>query len=244
MDYDAYAPTYARARWAVPWLVSSLAAEVERVPTRSLVLEIGCGTGNYVEALGERLPDRRYVAFDRSQGMLREATRRDGRGGYFRGDADRGFPVRSRSVALAFAVDVLHHLTDYAAFFGEVGRVLQASGAFVAVTDSEWNLRRRSLTRYFPEVLAVELERYPTLDELDRRALAAGLGPAGRALAEGHLELDDGFLGKLEARCSSAMRLIPEEAHRRGMERVREARQRGERWLSSYSVLRFVGKPA
>jgi hypothetical protein len=39
------------------------------------------------------------------------------------------------------------------------------------------------------------------------------------------------------------MRLIPDEAHRRGMEQLREARQRGERWLSSDSVLRFVRKP-
>jgi hypothetical protein len=74
---------------------------------------------------------------------------------------------------------------------------------------------------------------------LDRHAAAAGLRRIETALAEGFIELDDAFVSKLEAKCSSAMRLIADDAHRAGLARVWQARDRGERWLSSYSVLVF-----
>jgi SAM-dependent methyltransferase len=239
MDYGSYASTYATARWAMPWIVRSLREAVERAPPGSAILEIGCGTGNYVEALRGAIPGRRCVGLDRSPEMIAQAVRLE-RGGYALADADRALPLRSRVFALAFVVDVLHHLTDYATFFSEVARVLGRAGAFVAVTDSDENLRKRSLTRFFPEVLDVELRRYPTLDQLDRAASTAGLRRVRTELAEGLVELDDAFIAKLEAKCSSGMRLIPDACHRRGMERVREARARGERWLSSYSVLTYA----
>jgi SAM-dependent methyltransferase len=162
------------------------------------------------------------------------------RGAYGAADADAGLPLEAGTIALAFVVDVLHHLTDYGTFFAGVARVLEPGGAFVAVTDSDDNIQRRSVSRFFSEILPAERERYPTFDELDRHACAAGLRPAATTLAEGHIELDGTFLAKLQAKCSSAMRLIPDEAHRRGMELVRQAQQRGGKWLSSYSVLRFV----
>jgi SAM-dependent methyltransferase len=238
MDYGSYASTYATARWAMPWIVRPLLERVERAADGARILEIGCGTGNYLEALRDAAPERRYTGLDRSFEMLVQATRR-GRGGYASADADRCLPLRSGAFALAFLVDVLHHLTEYRTFFSEVARVLEPSGAFVAVTDSDENIRKRSLTRFFPEVLDVERRRYPSLEQLDAAAAPAGLRRVRTELAEGYVELDDAFLAKLEAKCSSAMRLIPDACHRRGMDRVRAARQRGERWLSSYSVLTY-----
>jgi SAM-dependent methyltransferase len=238
MDYGSYASTYATARFAVPWVVRPLEVEALGTPAQARIVEIGCGTGNYLEALREALPDRAYVGLDRSREMIAEAARRRA-GGYAVANADRALPLRSGSCALAYVVDVLHHLTDYPTFFWEVARVLAPGGTFVAVTDSEENMRKRSLTRFFPELLPVDLARYPTLESLDGPARAAGLHRATTALAEGHIDLDDAFVAKLQAKCSSGMRLVPDDAHRRGMERVREAARRGERWLSSYSVLGY-----
>ncbi len=239
MDYGSYAETYATARWAMPWVVAPLLEAVERAPRGARIVELGCGTGNYLEARRDAAPARRFAGLDRSLEMVAEAARR-GRGGYAVADADRALPLRSGAFDVAFVVDVLHHLTRYGIFFSEVARILAPAGTFVAVTDSDENMRKRSLTRFFPEILEVELRRYPTLAQLDAAAAPAGLRRVGTALAEGHVALDDAFLAKLEAKCSSGMRLIPDRCHRRGMERVREASARGERWLSSYSVLTYA----
>jgi SAM-dependent methyltransferase len=82
-------------------------------------------------------------------------------------------PLATGTCARAFAVDALHHLTDDPTFFAEVARILERDGTFLAVTDSEENMRRRSLTRFFPEILEVELRRYPALEELHVHAARA-----------------------------------------------------------------------
>jgi SAM-dependent methyltransferase len=192
MDYGSYAPTYATARWAVPWVLAPLVDRVRQTPRGARILEIGCGTGNYLKALGSSVPDRRYVGFDRSRDMLAQASARGIRGNYAVGDADHGFPLGTSGFALAFVVDVLHHIVAYATFFAELVRVLEPGGLFVAVTDSGENMTRRSLSRFFPEILPIERQRYPAFDELDRHAKPAGLRRTATLLAEGLIDLDDG----------------------------------------------------
>jgi hypothetical protein len=48
------------------------------------------------------------------------------------------------------------------------------------------------------------------------------------------------FLERLEAKCSSAMRLMDPTAHAAGMVRVRAAAQEGQQWLSCYDVLLYA----
>jgi hypothetical protein len=56
----------------------------------------------------------------------------------------------------------------------------------------------------------------------------------------GRVALDGEFLTRLEAKCSSAMRLMASAAHAAGMARARAAGARGEQWLSYYDVLIYA----
>ncbi len=238
-DYDGYAPTYAWSRWAVPWVVSPLARMVHALPADGAVLEIGCGTGNYVRALAETRNDLVYAGFDLSEPMLHEARRRESSVTFVHGDAGKEFPFPKEEFSLAFAVDVVHHIEDLPRFFTESHRVLAPGGHLMIVTDSEDTLKRRSLAKFFPEILAIELMRYPTIARLHQEADRAGLRLDAQEQAVGRIPLDAEFLGRLEAKCSSAMRLIPAEGHVAGMGRVRAAAARGDQWLSCYDVLHY-----
>lgn len=239
MNYDDYAEKYAQTRWAVPWIVHPLLREAHQIPPHSTVVEIGCGTGNYIIAIAQELPSYTYRGFDLSEGMLKEARTRSQTVEFTRGNADVRFPYPDQSCELAFCVDVIHHVTDLNAFFQEVFRMLKSGGRLLIVTDSEDNIRRRSLTKYFPETLEVELTRYAKAEELRANAAQAGLAYLGVESAEGVIDLDEGFIAKLEQRCSSSMRLISEEAHRKGVERVRLAQKQGEKWISCYTMFRY-----
>src|SRR6185295_685870 len=103
-DYDQYAPTYAWARSAVPWIVDPLGRLTDTLPPGATVLEIGCGTGNYIHALAARRPDLTYFGFDLSEPMLREARRRPSPVRFLSGDAAKAFPCGDGSCGLAFAV--------------------------------------------------------------------------------------------------------------------------------------------
>ncbi|MGH7573542.1 MAG: class I SAM-dependent methyltransferase [Longimicrobiales bacterium] len=240
MDYDKYAPTYAWSRHAVPWVIRPLAEIVAALLAGAAVLEIGCGTGNYVNALANIRPNIAYFGFDLSESMLSEARACGRRVTFKAGDAAKEFPFPDRRFSLAFAVDVVHHIGNLRRFFAEAQRVLVSGGHLLIVTDSEETLRQRSLTVYFPEILPVELARYPRIAQLDDSAVRAGLDIASQSITEGYIPLDPEFLAKLEAKCSSSMRLITSEQHAAGMNRIRAAAARGDQWLSRYDVLHYV----
>jgi ubiquinone/menaquinone biosynthesis C-methylase UbiE len=156
-DYDVYAPTYAWARKAVPWVLEPLIRSCGALSAGSWVLEIGCGTGNYISALADNRRDLTHVGFDLSEGMLTEARSRGSSALFRHGNAAKRFPFPDRTFAFAFAVDVIHHIDDLVRFFDEAHRVLAPGGRLAVVTDSENTLRRRSLTVFFPEILPIEL---------------------------------------------------------------------------------------
>jgi len=239
MDYDDYAYDYVWTRSAVPWILAPLVREVGALVPRATVIEIGCGTGDYIIALAEMFPRHCYEGFDLSTEMLKLASRRSGRVRFVRADADAGFPYGDEEADVAFMVDVVHHLRNLSNLFLETFRTLKPHGLFVIVTDSEANIRARSLTHYFPEILDVEIDRYPRVADLARFAEEAGFRCEPPEPAEGYLELDDEFVSRVERKCSSAMRLISDEAHRTGVRRVREARKHGEKWFSCYTVLKY-----
>lgn len=239
-DYDEYAPTYAWTRWAVPWVLAPLARAVSRLPAGSVIIEAGCGTANYSCALAEVHPQARYVGFDLSAPMLEQARARRAPVLLVRADAATAFPFRDAACGLLFAVDVIHHLTDLRRFFAEGRRVLGRGGRMVLVTDSDDTMRQRSLTHYFPEILAIEARRYPVPQDLHAIAGRAGLQLEEQAQAFGDIPLSDEFVARLEAKCSSAMRQLAPEVHAAGMARVRADQARGALWRSHYLVLQYA----
>jgi SAM-dependent methyltransferase len=242
-DYDSFAPTYAWARSAVPWVTEPLAEIAGSLPAGAAVLEIGCGTGNYIRTLARMRSDLVCSGFDVSEPMLQEARTRKSNVTFVTGDAEQQFPFPDRCISLAFAVDVIHHIESLGRFFAEACRVLVPGGHLVVVTDSEDTLAQRSLIAFFPEILQVELSRYPGIDELHAEAARAGLVLDSRKGAAGRVPLTPEFVAQLEAKCGSSMRLIAAEQHAAGMVRVRVAAERGEQWLSCYEVLHYVRPP-
>ena len=238
-DYDAYASTYAWTRRAVPWVLQPLIRSVGLLAAGASVLEIGCGTGNYISALAEGRPDLLHFGFDLSEAMLTEARGRASSVVFVQGDASREFPFPDKAFALTLAVDVIHHINDLSRFFAEAHRVLVPEGRLAIVTDSENTLRHRSLTTFFPEILPIELARYPSVSMLHNRANPVGLQLVSEEGVAGTIAIDEEFLGRLEAKCSSAMRLMDPMAHTAGMARVRAAGATGERWASYYDILLY-----
>jgi len=96
----------------------------------SVVLDAGCGTGHSARALKERYPRAQVVALDLSEGMLREARRRQSPPGQFAsicGDVMR-LPLADASVDLVFSSLTLQWCTDLDAAFAEFRRVLRPRG--------------------------------------------------------------------------------------------------------------------
>jgi ubiquinone/menaquinone biosynthesis C-methylase UbiE len=234
IDYNQTAGSYAAHRRVHPGVFREL-RERGRVQSRSNVLEVGCGTGNYVSALVGYAGCPAW-GLDPSAEMLAHACARPERVGWLLGRAEQ-LSFAAEAFDLVFSVDVIHHISDKAAFYREAARILQNGGYACTVTDSEEIIRQREvLSGYFPESVEVELARYPRLADLAGWMAEAGLVSLGTALVEEPFEIADAQPYRDKA--FSSLHLISQEAWKAGLERLEQALARGPiRGASRYACL-------
>jgi SAM-dependent methyltransferase len=156
--FDAQAASFDSTRGVAAGVASAVAAAVVDVagPAGALVvLEVGAGTGEIGLPLAALVDG--YVGLDLSRPMLEVFGRRvgDGRPGgraLVQADADRGWPVRSRSTDVVFASRSAH-LLGAAHVVAESRRVCRPGGCFVvgrverAGVRSDLRRRREALLR-------------------------------------------------------------------------------------------------
>jgi SAM-dependent methyltransferase len=97
---------------------------------RPAIVDLGCGPGDLVVAISQRLREARIVGIDLSPSMLLWAGRHattDGRLRFVVGDA-ADLPFDDASVDVVVSTLSLHHWTEPADAFAEIARVLRPGG--------------------------------------------------------------------------------------------------------------------
>lgn len=97
------------------------------------VVDLGCATGAAYEPLRQRFRGAHIVAVDFSPRMLRRAARRRGwfsKYSLLQADAT-AIPLADQSVDVVFCNQLLPWISDAAALFAEVGRILRENGLFL-----------------------------------------------------------------------------------------------------------------
>jgi len=156
------------------------------------LLDAGCGTGNYVRALLDRVA--RVEAVDRSQRMLEVARAKladaiaTGRVGLHRASID-ALPLADASVDGAMVNQVLHHLADRSSqgwpahrrVLGELARLLRPGGVLVINTCSHAQTQDGHWAYHLiPHARAAVLERLMPLDAIEAALRDIRLEPRGR----------------------------------------------------------------
>ena len=216
IDYDEMAVDYAQHRRIHPGVFMSLLKAASGI-TSPRLLEVGCGTGNYIIALHEAL-DCTCEAIDPSSEMLAYARARNTPVHFLPGQAEKlDFPESIFN--LVFSVDVIHHVDDRAAYFREASRILKRAGLICTVTDSEDIIRaRQPMALYFPEAVEPEVNRYPRIPILYQMMEAAGFKDIHDTQVEHRTTIQD--IQAYRDKAFSSLYLQSQEAFEKGIRRM------------------------
>lgn len=140
----------------------------------SVILDLGCGTGQLTARLAERFPAARVVGADLSAGMLAEAAERlDGDvAGLVRSDAQQ-LSLRPGTVDVVTCVESFHWYPDQSAAAREIADLLRPGGRFVMASIATISSTGARLLRRATERRGAAIRALAPRD-LDRLLVRAG----------------------------------------------------------------------
>ncbi len=114
-------------------------------------------------------------------------------------------------------MNVIHYIADLGMFFQENHRVLRRDGLALTVTDSEEDIRERAMCRYFPEIVEIELQRYPPIPHILNQMKQAGFFECWVGHARRDFRMDWNHFERFKNKAYSSLRLISEGNYQAGM---------------------------
>jgi ubiquinone/menaquinone biosynthesis C-methylase UbiE len=187
-----------------------------------LVVDLGCGTGRFTTALHETF-HARVLGVEPAANMRAMAQAKPHRAAvsFVAGSAEH-IPLERGAADLVFLSQVLHHVENLPAAFGEIRRVLRARGRLCIRQTTRENLDSYFYQRFFPLARAIDERRLPW------RAALRSLARAGRfrevaveTLRQEIAATGRDYVERIALRTYSDLACIADEAFRAGLEAFR-----------------------
>jgi len=220
IDYDNISENYSIYRNASSTVVNHILEEIKNKDIKK-ILELGCGTADYLYALMQQLKCDSY-GFDSSKSMINKANVKNPGLNLSVNDLHNVFDYADDFFRFAYSIDVIHYVEDLNHYFKECMRVLNKGGIMLTITDSDEDLKNRTITKYFPESLEIEKNRYPGVYKTVKSMQNNGFKGINITHSEKEYKMDDKIFQKFRNKAFSAIKLISDESFEEGIKKIEE----------------------
>jgi ubiquinone/menaquinone biosynthesis C-methylase UbiE len=218
VDFGRLAPSYDRIRPVDENWRRMFEVVVDEADLRGRrVLDLGCGTGRLAAALAKDGLARVW-GVDASNEMLAVARAKLPPGVGLKQARAEELPFRDASFDRV-VMWLVAHLVDRPQAFREVFRVLGRGGRLAVLTFATDHFDRYWLNSYFPTIVKIDRERFPSEETLDAELRAAGFEDLRFARRSEHGALSrEAALERIHGRHISTFDLLDEDEIRSGTE--------------------------
>jgi SAM-dependent methyltransferase len=199
IDYDEAARTYDNTRAQSPDLIELFDRKIHFAST-TRILDFGCGTGNYLNAIQRRYGSQCF-GVEPSDGMIEKAMEKNSDLVITKGD-HASIPFQDGFFDFIFMTDVIHHVPDLELLFRVLSSKLKRTGVICILTESHAQIESRWYNAYFPSLEGNEKKRYPDIDTIVKCAALSGLS---------HYELQNKKGGDKEIVSAVFIRMVEEK---------------------------------
>jgi len=162
VKYDKIGLDYNLTRKADKYLTEQLLHHLKPIKS-GIYLDIGCGTGNYTNALQKN--GFQFIGIDPSKEMLEKSKLKNNEIDWRIGSAENtGLPQNFVDGIIASLT--IHHWANLKMGFSELHKVLKPNGRIVIFTASPKQMKGYWLNHYFPKMLADSIIQMPTFENV------------------------------------------------------------------------------
>lgn len=162
--YNKIGTNYNQTRRADPYLAGRIFAHLSPV-TKGEYLDIGCGTGNYLQALtGKGI---RFHGVDPSENMQQQAKAKNTSATFIQAMAEN-IPLPDHFFDGAMGVLTFHHWKNKSEGLREVNRVLKPKAKFVLFSFTPQQMRGYWLCHYFPKMMERCIPMTPEIPGMEK----------------------------------------------------------------------------
>lgn len=219
VNYNEISQIYDNVRNEEKGIVDLFLNELNPTST-TRILDFGCGTGNYANALQKQSIAQVY-GVEPSDGMREKAVAKNPNIFFVKGNHEY-IPFEDNYFDFVYMTDVIHHIPDISLLFKEITRVLKTNGKICIVTESHKQIDNRFYVKYFPSTAIVDKERYPDIVEIINEAKNHSLIHMKNTIIDSGNEslVTTDFVELVRNKGYSMFHLIPNDEYTLGLEKL------------------------
>ncbi len=234
--YMESALNYDKNRGASSEVVSYITSVLSKYESVRL-LDMGCGTGNYINALSEQMTGE-YCGIDKSQSMLVKAKKKCSKARFVKTSIENP-DIGERQFNVILMTNVIHQLSSPQNTFNTARTLLKPRGDFFLLTLSHEQIKNRPIMKFFPNALELQSSRFPTIELLRKSSEISGFKLIRTVVVEDEkkIRIDDEYLQAVRDKSYSFLHLLDEREYEMGIKAIESQVK-----LSENSLVRWSGQ--
>lgn len=216
IDYEHQAEIYEQTRNIEP-LVYNMLSNLLKLSKKDIVLDFGCGTGNYLKQFVIDYGITPY-GIEPATNMREIAQKKLQSGCILAGD-DTYIPFSDILFNKIYCTDVIHHIKQLDIFFQHIYNIAASGARFCICTESFQQLGEKYWIKYFPELLDIDLQRFHPIENIIKTGESTGWIYREMLKTEDELiaPISTSFINRVRNKTLSVFHLISNDAYERGM---------------------------